>query len=1119
MAKDTVKYRLGLDMGTNSIGWAAVRLDEEDEPSGTLGIGSRVFTDGRQARGSGEGPSNAARRREARGQRRLRDRYLRRRTDLTSALVEYGLMPEGERERKALERLNPYRLRANALDEKLPAHHIGRALFHLSQRRGFRSNRKSEQRDTDTGPVKDATKKLTQLLDESGHRTLGEFLYQRRRQKDTVRFRNLNAGARKAEYEFYPTRQMILDEFNKIWDAQAPRHTGIMTDEARGELEKIIFRQREIQSPPVGKCTLDPALDKDDHDGFRCSWAHPLAQQFRVWQEVRNLRVGETGGTERPLSREEGDRIAQELFRYQNVTFDKMRKLLSLSSDAYFNLESERRKKLSGDETAAKLSHKDLFGKTWRQLPHDRQIEIVEYLMSESDEDNAVQWLTQRTSLGRAAAERVSSAFLPSGHCRLGLRAINSILPHMKEGLDYYEAAKAAGYDPARERAGELSPTGRLPRYNEWLKDHLAGTGDPNDPPDKRWGRFPNPTVHIGLNQLRRVVNALIKEYGRPHEVVVEVNRDLRNSKKKREAIAKEQAANQKRNKNRDKDLRELNRKPNYENRLKLRLWEELNPKNAQDRRCPFTGEPISMGRLFSDDDVEVDHLIPWKDSWDDSAANKIVCMRGANRGKGRQTPYEAFGDTPEWEAILQRAARLPKNKRWRFGKDARQQFEKQGGFQARQLHETSWLSRVTKEYLSAVASPNDIWVIPGRLTDMIRNKWGLDGLLHNENFNKGKNRNDHRHHAIDAFVVALTSRSLLQRMSSEYDYARSRIIVPDPWVGFRKELEGLVEDMVVSHKPDHGTRGAEGKTTGQLHNATGYGIIKISDEGPSKLVRRRKLRDMKLPQLPEDLRSVRNENLRDALMALWNQIQEDGGDSVEFADHAAEKGVLVNGKYQKRKGLLKDLGDVKDFRLKVLLVKEWEDVRKNGGDDKDFFDYIENEGVVLNSGRPQCVRSVRVIEEHQNIVAIRKNPRDDTEEPYKAYLPDNNEFADVSRMPDRSWQMEVVSTFDANQSNSSPEDVSSPTKQWLMRLQIDDMGSLGEDAERRIVRVRKITNARDGVVVILDEHNEANVPSRVGKDMRENRYSARQLQQQGFRKVHVDAIGRVVWDPGPFKP
>ena len=1075
MAKDTVKYRLGLDMGTNSIGWAAVRLDEEDEPCGTLGIGSRVFTDGRQARGSGEGPSNAARRREARGQRRRRDRYLRRRTDLTSALVEYGLLPKDERERKALERLNPYRLRANALDEKLPAHHIGRALFHLSQRRGFRSNRKSEQRDTDTGPVKDATKKLTHLLDESGHRTLGEFLYQRRRQKDTVRFRNLNAGARKAKYEFYPTRQMILDEFNKIWDVQAPRHTSIMTDEARGELEKIIFRQREIQSPPVGKCALDPALDKDDHDGFRCSWAHPLAQQFRVWQEVRNLRVGETGVASRPLSREEGDRIAQELFRYQNVTFDKMRKLLNLLSDAYFNLESERRKKLSGDETAAKLSHKDLFGKTWRQLPHDRQIEIVEYLMSESDEDNAVQWLTQRTSLDRAAAERVSSAFLPSGHCRLGLRAINNILPHMKEGLDYYEASKAAGYDPAREWAGELSPTGRLPRYNEWLKDHLAGTGDPNDPPDKRWGRFPNPTVHIGLNQLRRVVNALIKEYGRPHEVVVEVNRDLRNSKKKREAIAKEQAANQKRNKNRDKKLRELNRRPNYENRLKLRLWEELNPKNALDRRCPFTGEPISKGRLFSDE-VEVDHLIPWKDSWDNSAANKIVCMRGANRGKGRQTPYEAFSDTPEWEAIRQRAARLPKNKRWRFGKDARQQFEKQGGFQARQLRETSWLSRVTKEYLSAVASPNDIWVIPGRLTDMIRNKWGLDGLLHNENFNKGKNRNDHRHHAIDAFVVALTSRSLLQRMSSEYDYARSKIRVPEPWVGFRKELEELVEDMVVSHKPDHGARGAEGKTTGQLHKDTAYGIIEFVADGKSKVVHRRPLpgQGERPINTREGLEKVRDPELREALLALWDEVKANGGDGKEFGNRAATEGVLLNGHRQR-------------------------------------------------------VRRVRVVDS-ESVVPIRRNPEDESEKPYKGYRPDSNEFADIWRMSDKSknWKIVATPTFYANNRNldieNSPPSISRGRDKGkpdleakhLTRVYKGDMAALGEGVNRRIVCVRQVG---DGYI-ILDDHNEAGVDIRERrKEIERNRgHSRKKLREEGFRKVHVDAMGRVR-DPGPFKP
>ena len=152
MAATRIKYRLGLDMGTNSIGWAAVRIDEKANPVGMLGMGVRIFPDGRDEQSK---QSNAVDRRMARGQRRRRDRYLQRRRDLMQALIEYGLMPSDSNERKALESLEPYALRARALDEPLQPCELGRALFHLDQRRGFKSNRKTagadEKEDQGTG--------------------------------------------------------------------------------------------------------------------------------------------------------------------------------------------------------------------------------------------------------------------------------------------------------------------------------------------------------------------------------------------------------------------------------------------------------------------------------------------------------------------------------------------------------------------------------------------------------------------------------------------------------------------------------------------------------------------------------------------------------------------------------------------------------------------------------------------------------------------------------------------------------------------------------------------------------------------------------------------------------
>ncbi len=196
-------------------------------------------------------------RRVARGARRRRDRYLERRKRLLKALVTAGLMPQREGERKALERLDPYDLRAKGLREALPLHHFGRALFHLNQRRGFKSNRKTDRQNEEKGAIADAGRHLREQMLATGARTLGEYLALRHDRREGVRARNVSSGA-KAAYDFYPQRAMLEDEFGQLWRAQAKWHPEL-TEELRASLFEIVFHQRELVSPPVGKCALDPA--------------------------------------------------------------------------------------------------------------------------------------------------------------------------------------------------------------------------------------------------------------------------------------------------------------------------------------------------------------------------------------------------------------------------------------------------------------------------------------------------------------------------------------------------------------------------------------------------------------------------------------------------------------------------------------------------------------------------------------------------------------------------------------------------------------------------------------------------------------------------------------------
>jgi CRISPR-associated endonuclease Csn1 len=197
------------------------------------------------------------------------------------------------------------------------------------------------------------------------------------------------------------------------------------------------------------------------------------------------------------------------------------------------------------------------------------------------------------------------------------------------------------------------------------------------------------------------------------------------------------------------------------------------------------------------------------------------VCFKEWNRLKRNKTPFGAFSDRSDWPEILQRAQALPKAWSWRFEPDALERFKQDSDFQARQLTDTQYLSRVARQYLNSVCG--DVWVTPGRLTQMLRGRWGLNSLV-----GKGddKDRHDHRHHALDAFVIGVTTRGLLHRISTAAGRAESGASnklmdeSPDPFEGFdRHKLSTLLDRTIIAHRMDHGTGGA-------LHEETAYGII-----------------------------------------------------------------------------------------------------------------------------------------------------------------------------------------------------------------------------------------------------------------------------------------------------
>lgn len=1069
--------RLGLDIGTNSIGWW-LYLIEGGQISSVLDGGVRIFTDGRDPKSKA---SLAVDRRVARSMRRRRDRYLRRRTVLMKRLALAGLMPADPEQAKTLEVLDPYLLRAKGLDEPLSLHELGRALFHLNQRRGFKSNRKTDRGENESGKIKDATRRLDFALAESRARTYGEYLHMRReratdprrvppvRTRMTVEQRDGPDSKEETGYDFYPDRRHLEEEFQELWKAQAAHHSDVLSETLRDDLFEVIFYQRSLKAPQVGLCLFSGYPDVSE-DAKRLPKAHPLFQRRILYETVNNLAITANGRERRKLTLEERDLIIKAIDgkkptktpRTMSVTLENLAKVLKLKPHERFTLGTAGRAEIACDAVRASLSHPDRFGSRWGALDWKEQWDIIKCIREvESDADHAKlsAWLDQTHTILPEQAANISNAWLPEGYGRLGEVATGRILEALKTGhgadgapLTYSAAVEACGWHHSDHRTGELLD--ELPYYGKVLERHvLPGTGSRNDADVERYGRITNPTVHIGLNQLRRLVNRIIEVHGKPDEIVLELARDLKRSEQEASEVSRRQNANRKMAEQRSTKLGELGQPDTGRNRMLLRLWEDLG-EDVMRRACPYTGQRISATMLF-DGSCDVDHILPYSRTLDDSFANRTLCLREANQEKRDRAPFEVWGGSDRWSAIEDNLRNLPQNKRWRFAPDAMEQFEEKVDFLDRALVDTQYLSRISRQYLDTLYTEGGhVWVVPGRMTEMLRRHWGLNFDLsgHESKTVKAKNRTDHRHHAIDAAVIAATDRSLIQRIqqaasrdeghgNGAEDIARS---IELPWEGFRSDVRTQLDRITVSHRADHGVSKGQSGTVGALHEATA--MAPVDD---TYVATRIPVASIKPGHLVEDGRgdTLRDPYLRRALMRAT-----DGLNGKEF-----EK-----------------------------TVAQW----------------------FAKSRRYSGTRRVRILKTLQQASRVSVP----TMNPTKVYKGGSNHRFELWRLPNGKVVSQVITAWEFH--NLSTPKRPHPAAKRLLSVHKDDMVAIERDGRTQICRVQK-TDIANGAFLV--PHNEANASERSSDKNDPFKWfqmSSGSLVKAGIRRVHVDEMGRVR-DPG----
>ena len=700
---------LGLDLGTNSLGWALV--DESEQGYALLDKGVEIFQEGVAREKNNEKPAVQDRT----NARTLRRHYFRRRLrkiELLKVLIRYDLCPpltDGQlstwRQKKQYpldeeflrwqrtddnEDRNPYHDRYVALTEQLDLGVrtqrwlLGRALYHLAQRRGFLSNRKEAGDDTE-GKVKTDIKNLSDEMTAAGCRYLGEYFYELYQRKERIR------GKYTSRNEHY------LAEFNAICNRQQ------LPDECCKALHRAIFFQRDLKSQKgsVGRCTFEPTKS-------RCPVSHPRFEEFRMLSFINNIRVtGPGDNVPRPLTTEEVEAIRPFFFRRSKPYFDFeeiARKIAGKGqyacredhSEAPYRFNFTRTATVSGCPVTASLMA--IFGEEWLREAcslyllgagkTEEQVlnDIWHALFSFNDEERLRAWACEKLQLTTEQAKAFAAIRLPQDYAALSLNAINKILPYLRCGYRYDEAVFLANLqaalpkeiyaDETRRRAIERDIASLLLDYKrnpydkfdskerriaDYFSDHgldmsrldrLYHPSKTETYPDAkpnaegilqlgspRTSAIRNPMAMRALFRLRDLVNTLLREekIDRDTKIRIEFARGL-NDANRRKAIEQYQREREAENRKFAEEIRlqytaETGREitPSEDEVLKYRLWEE------QQHVCPYTGRQIRISDFIgANPGFDIEHTLPRARGGDDSQMNKTLCENRFNRDTKR---------------------------------------------------------------------------------------------------------------------------------------------------------------------------------------------------------------------------------------------------------------------------------------------------------------------------------------------------------------------------------------------------------------------------------------------------------------------------------------------------
>lgn len=877
---------LGLDIGIGSCGWAL--LDMRGERIVDMGV---HLWDVPQEPKTKE--SLAAARRSARSARRNTKRRSDRAKHCLALLKEHGLIPD-DASKEWFQTVKgdpqPLESRVAALDSLVSDRHLAQALYNICNRRGYIPHGEGGSSEESEGKkVLSAIDANSALLAEKGYRTVGEMMLKEgQAQGATCGISRNKAG----DYSRCLTLAQLLEEVEAIFSAQRSLGNPKVTAELQSDFIACMTWEKDTADhdqkvyDSVGPCVYLPG----EHRGAKACISFERCAAF---ERVSHVRMVTPDGVEYPLPAEVRRWCMDTLFsptplkgnKECKVTFKALRKRLDMSAACSFkgiDIDQEKSKEIAEP-------------KVWRKERSILPTELLRRMLEDCDLGDAIgsalayssteaNLRAQLELLPLSEAEIEAICALPfsskafSGYGNRSVKALQMLCDAFEDFESVnslFEAEEASGL--YYQRAKPLSKGRRLPPYTDF--DETCR----------------NPVVLRVMGRVRKLVNAVIATYGMPDEIHIELARDLKQSQKEKAKIDKA---------NKDRE----NKRRIAKNRLaedlgcpedevsgkllrKYELWVE------QQGIDVYTGEPIQYERMLSDSTYcQIDHILPYSRTCDDSQSNKVLALASSNQQKRERSPYEWLAEEGNWDVFQARVISMgqqgyPFRKRQKLLE--RDLAGKQDGFIERNLNDTRYATKAAKDYIErylqfpAGERTRHVVAVAGGATSALRSSWG---------FAKKDRAADDCHHAADAAVIAACDESAVIKIAKA---SERKHLVPkeqramlfadtEPWEGFARQVEELCAALIPTRKVDRGG-------TARLFEDTVYSFRGMNPSGTKALMN---VKGKSVPKGNYVLRADGSALLPDgqAFLRLWWDSERKTflREIVYFADLAA----MRNGAY-----------------------------------------------------------------------------------------------------------------------------------------------------------------------------------------------------------------------------